>query len=340
MPRESIRENFDTSQVVMQERAEQRIGIVLVHYNCFDDTVRCLESLRALEYRNYFIVVVDNGSTDGSGVALQNSRYAQEIELLLLNPENRGFAAANNVGICNARVHGAEAVWLLNPDTSVSPSSLSELVHSLHSSEHIAASGSKVLYAPEQDAASVAQHRIWSAGAEIDFEAQRLSMRGNALVDEGQFQQAVETDYLPGCSMLVPFSTIDQVGLMPEEYFMYFEETDWCTRMTRAGFKLHYEPQSVIWHHFEDAKMQQPFSVYYYNRNSRLFWFRYGTFKQRCRIVLKTLLKSLPSALRALAAAPDTESRQIFRAHVLSCTDFLRGRFQKREDFTRKLAGL
>lgn len=316
--------------------AVPRVGIVLVHYNCFEDTLRCIESLRALEYPDFFLVLVDNYSSDDSGLRLQFSSHAEDVELLVLNPENKGFAAANNVGISNAKVQGAEVVWLLNPDTTVSPNSLRELVSALTHNEDIAAVGSKVLYGSEDSTLDTRGQRVWSAGAEIDFALQELSMRGNDVVDEGQFDQAVDTDYLPGCSMLVPFSTIERIGFMPEDYFMYFEETEWCTRMKHAGLTLRYEPKSVIWHHFDDSKMQQAFTVYYYNRNSRLFWFRFGTLKQRGALVLNTLFKALPSALRAFFAAPNAESRALFRAHILSCTDFLFGRFGKREDLNRR----
>ncbi len=327
----------DTGLVDGDPRRQPSVGIVLVHYNCLEDTRRCLASLEQLDYANTFVVIVDNASPDGSGLSLQSTLENSKVTLIL-NPENLGFAAANNVGICQARAHGAEFVWLLNPDTTVEPSSLSTLVESIQSGQgSIGASGSKVLYFPdpESDTSVLGEDRIWSAGADIDFEAQRLSMRGNSEIDTGQFETSGAADYLPGCSMLLPFSTIDLVGLMPEDYFMYFEETDWCTMIKRAGLELRYEPKSVIWHHFADEKMQEAFSVYYYNRNERLFWFRYGSLRQRISLVFRTVTQTLPRTLRAFMSARGTVHAPVFRAHFLSCVDFLFGRFGKRRVFSR-----
>ena len=160
-------------------------------------------------------------------------------------------------------------------------------------------------------------------------------MRGNQEVDRAQYDEESDADYLPGCSILLPASVIPLIGLMPEEYFMYFEETDWCTRMKRKGVSLRYVPSSVIWHHFQDVKMDQAFSVYYYNRNERLFWYRYGSIQQRLSLIGRVIFKSLPSALRALYHAPSDEHVAVFTAHVHSCLDFLLGRFGKQRQVTR-----
>ncbi len=303
---------------------EPRIGIVLVNYNCLTDTIRCLDSLSRLDYRNYFVVLVDNASPDGSGEQLKD--FASNTIRIICNPENKGFAAGNNVGIHQARSMGARYIWLLNPDTEVAPDALRALVEELHTNPVVAATGSKILYGegtPEKAG------RIWGAGGTVDPQQQQIEMRGNDALDEGQFDVVEDCGYLPGCSILVRTSVIKEIGLLPEEYFMYFEETDWCQRMRKASYRLHYVPSSVVYHHFSDPKMQTAFTVYYYNRNNRLFWWRYSNSK--LRVIRKTLLKELPSALRALFAAESAEHRQLFIAHTKSCLDFLLGRFGKRQ---------
>ena len=136
-------------------------------------------------------------------------------------------------------------------------------------------------------------------------------------------------------TLLFRSELVEELGYIPEDYFMYFEETDWCTRIKRKGYALRYVPQSLVWHHFEHKKVNEAFGVYYYNRNQRMFWFRYGTLRSKIRIAAQTLFKKLPEAKRALRAAPDSAHREIFGAHVSSCTDFLLGRFGKRQGLRR-----
>ena len=153
----------------------------------------------------------------------------------------------------------------------------------------------------------------------------------NAGLNGVNSKAVTECDYVPGCSLLVHRSVVESVGYIPEDYFMYFEETDWCLRMQNAGLKNVVASGSVVHHHFSDEKMQTPFTVYYYNRNQRIFWSRatrsrLGAIRARFR----TAFRELPQAWRAKNASPTTEQREIFRAHVQSCVDFLLGRYGKR----------
>lgn len=306
-----------------QNAATPAVGIVIVNYNCLSDTVRCLRSLAGLDYPNYFVVLVDNASPDGSGEALKD--YDQQGVRVVCNPENKGFAAGNNVGIHHARLLEAEYVWLLNPDTEVAPNALSELVAVAEQDPQVAATGSKILYGEDDESTTA---RIWGAGGIVDAKRRQIEMRGNNAVDEGQFDEIDDCGYLPGCSMLVRSSVVSEVGYLPEEYFMYFEETDWCQQMRNSNYLLRYVPKSVVYHHFSDDKMQTAFTVYYYNRNNRLFWSRYSA--SRLRIFGATLFRDLPRAMRALVAAQTPEQRRLFFAHAKSCFDFLFGRFGKR----------
>ena len=321
------------------------IGVVVVNYCSEVDVLRCLRSLADLELpatckesQGVEIVLVDNCSPDGSGARLKG----REVELgellgpkfllsVLLNSENRGFAAANNVGLAHLRQHGATHAWLLNPDTTVDPRAMTELLAHC-SQEELAVCGSKVLYGDRerdlQSGASAA--KIWSAGGVLNREQQQVGMRGLGDLDQGQYDALFSCDYIPGCSMFMPLAVLDRVGDMPERYFMYFEETDWCERMTRAGVSLRYVPSSVVWHHFSDEKMGRPFTVYYYNRNERLFWFRWGTLPQRAKLVIKTLIRDIPQAIRALIAAPDPAHGAAFRAQLRAYRDFLLARTGRR----------
>ena len=309
------------------------VGIIVVHYQKLEDTLRCLESLKELEYSNAFVIVVDSASPNGSGYVLCDRFNGNGIEVIV-TPDNQGFAASNNVGIKRARTLGAEYVWLLNADTSVEKAALNELVMSAERYPNAGAWGSKILYGETENSAdSSPEKRIWSAGGILDFQKQSVQMRGSDELDRGQWDKESSCDYLPGCSMLISCSALNSFGYMPEEYFMYFEETAWCTRMRKLGFDLRYVPQSVVYHHFDDQKTQSPFNIYYYNRNQLIFWFRSGTLQQKLALFFRTLVFRLPRVVADFFRAENQFQRNIFRAHLLSTLDFLGLRRGKRYRF-------
>lgn len=300
--------------------SESSVCVIIVHYNCLSDTLRCLESLRRLNYKKWTAIVVDGGSSDDSGSLLSNRVSDPRVDFLT-SPENGGFASSNNIGLHLARARGADYIWLLNPDTTVRADTLDSLLSEVSYFPQGVICGSKILYGAERS------HTIWGAGGFLDVEHQQISMRGTDEIDNGQYDSSENCDYIPGCSMFFPTSVLDRIGFMPEEFFMYFEETEWCARASSESIPLRYVPQSVVFHHFADEKMQKPFCVYYFNRNQRLFWWRQISFLRRIRLLLRVALKELPTALRALWSASEAEQRSIFKAHRDSCLDFLFGRF-------------
>lgn len=303
---------------------------VIVNYNSFVDCTRCCESLLALAYPGLRVVVLDNGSPDGSGVALKAWLEPRGIDCILI-PENGGFAAANNIGLHYSLSLDPDFVWLLNADTTVESQSLDALLSAAEQFPEVGAFGSKVLYGGRSEQNDV----IWGAGAQIDFKKQSVSMCGADERDTGQYETSVECGYLPGCAVFARAAVVAHAGYLPEEYFMYFEETEWCTRIRRLGYSLRYVPKSIVRHHFAPNKMQDAFGVYYYNRNSRLFWYRHGTLTQRVSLIVDTCCRAFPRALYAFYKAPDAQLRRVFLAHVASCVDFLSGRYGKRTYFHR-----
>lgn len=295
-------------------------GIVIVNFNSAADIERCLESLTKLTEQNFFIVIVDSCSSDGSGKILQ-AKFAGTKIRVILSPQNQGFAAACNLGIAYARAYGAAHTWLLNPDTEVDPAALGALLDELKKDENVAAVGSKILY-PEENGKQI----LWGAGGKIDFQNRTIAMIGSGEEDTGKYNSVADCDYLPGCSLLIRFSAIETIGYLPEDYFMYFEETDWCVRARQLGLLLRYVPASVVIHHFDDNKMQKPFGVYYYNRNFYRFWFQRSAWRERIQLLAFVKFKELPQNIWAYLHAPSNELRDIFRAHIAACFDFLLGR--------------
>lgn len=300
------------------------MGIVIVNYNSEEEIRLLLSSLKTLNYRNFFIVIIDNCSPNGSGSLLKKGLNSQSNIEVILCPENRGFAAGVNIGVRNAIVRGADYLWILNPDIVTVPDTLSELVSASIKNSHAGAFGSKILYPNKEEGAA-----IWGIGGTLEREKLETRMIGHKEHDKGQYDQIREVDYLPGCSLFIPKETISRAGYFPEEFFMYYEETRWCQTVRSLGLSLLTVPKSKVTHCFNDEKLNAPFCVYYFNRNNRLFWWQISGPKLRFSIYLTALLKTLPKESWALLNSLFSKRREIFFAHLKSTVDFLLFRLGK-----------
>jgi GT2 family glycosyltransferase len=183
------------------------------------------------------VLVVDNGSTDDSVARIAAARPGVR---LIETGANLGFAGGNNAAIKMALDEGASYVWLLNNDTVVEPGALTALVDALETDSKAGAAGSKITYFDRPDV-------LWYAGG--DFGADGLAHhRGLDEIDTGSYDTPGETGLITGCSLLLRASVLGEVGLMREEYFLYWEETDLDWRIHAAGHRLLYVPGSVVRH--------------------------------------------------------------------------------------------
>lgn len=242
------------------------VWIVVLNWNGWRDTLDCVESCRQLEYADRRILVVDNGSTDGSQERLQGAW--PDVEFLQTGA-NLGYAGGNNAGIRVALARGAAAVWLLNNDARVAPDCLTHMVAALAADSRTGVVGSKVYYLDRPRV-------IASAGGTVDFGRGGATHHiGKDTLDRGAFETAATVDYVPGCSMLVRGETFATIGLLDENYFLYFEDADFCLRARASGVTVRYEPRAVVWHR-EGAQQGGVYSrtfVYYFLRN-RLYFVR------------------------------------------------------------------
>ncbi len=244
-----------------------RIGIVLVNWNSYEDTSVCLHSLAAITYPNVEIIVVDNGSKDDSATKLQsefpNITY-------ILSKENTGFTGGNNLGIEYALKSGCDHALLLNNDTIVLPGFLEPLVERLESNTKIAAASGKIYYAPQTRGGE--DKVIWYAGCYRKWHM-GYHHYGVEEKDVGQFETPKEIPYASGCLMLLRGSIIREIGMLSPEYFIYWEEADWCHRAREAGYICMYEPKSVIYHNFTSAALgyETAFHMYMQYRNCFIY---------------------------------------------------------------------
>lgn len=241
-----------------------KISIIILNWNGLDDTVECLESLKRITYSNYEVVVVDNGSEGNDAEALRE-RFEDYIHLIE-NDRNYGFAEGNNIGMRYAlQSSNPDYVLLLNNDTVVDPGFLSELVQVAESTPSIGIVGPKICFYHEPN-------MIQAAGGQISWWTGQESLVGCGQVDRGQFDEMREVDWVIGCALLIKHETIKEIGLLHAGYFAYLEETDWCARCGKAGYRVVYAPEAKLWHKRRLAVGRiDKLRLYYRTRNKFLF---------------------------------------------------------------------
>lgn len=217
------------------------VFIILVNWNGWQDTVECLESVKQLSYPNYKIIVVDNNSSDGS---VEEIRKRFPDIILIESERNRGFAGGNNLGITYALYHEADYVWLLNNDTVVDRQALSALVSRMQEAPRIGICGSKLIYYHQRDTIQVlagGSYNKWFSLAKKFGEGQSITR----IIDQKDIEERL--DFIMGASMLVSRYFLEKVGLLGEEYFLYYEEIDWGIR-AGSDFDLGFAPESIVYH--------------------------------------------------------------------------------------------
>lgn len=291
-----------------------RVAIVVLNWRQVDDTLACLESLRGLDYPCYQVVVVDNGSADGSA---ERIRECFANVKLIENTRNLGFAGGNNIGIDYSLDAGVDYVLLLNSDTEVAPDLLRQLIVAAEADPSIGMLGPKIYY---HEKANV----IWSAGGTLSRYGEPGHLRVDEL-DEHQADGVQDVDYVTGCALLVRRDVIKQIGPLDERFFIYFEEAEWCSRARKAGFRVVYVPRATMWHKIRmDARIHSRRYVYLMARNRLLFL--------RCRgasawVILVASLDLLRTAASWRLRSRHRELRPMSGAVVHGVGDFLRGRF-------------
>lgn len=235
------------------------VSIITVNYKQAEVTLALLDSLQQVTYPNYEVIVVDNGSNDGSVEKI--SQHAPWVTLIA-NDSNLGFAGGNNRGLAEAK---GELILFINNDVEVDPCFLEPLVDAIQQPNVGAVSPKiKFYYNPET---------IQYAGSTpLNYLTMRNRAIGFAEKDNGQHDKPRQTAFAHGAAMLVSRAVVDKVGPMYDGYFLYYEELDWCEHIRKAGYTIMYEPRSVIYHKESiSTGKQSPLKTYYLNRNRLLF---------------------------------------------------------------------
>lgn len=233
-----------------------KVFVIILNYNGKNILKKTLESVYKLNYPNYQVVVVDNDSTDGS---FEEARLAFGKFNFIKNNQNVGFAAGNNVAIKWALEKMADYVFLLNNDALIEKNSLTKLINEAQKDETFGIL-SPIIYKGDGD-------KVWFSGGKINW----LKMRTEHTNDTR------ETQYITGCAMLIRKEVFKKIGLLDENFFLYYEDADFSFRATRAGFKLKIVKSASVFHFEKSAESLN--KIYYlvfsgirfFRKNSNFF---------------------------------------------------------------------
>ncbi|MGQ9628534.1 MAG: glycosyltransferase family 2 protein [Anaerolineae bacterium] len=213
-----------------------KVSIIILNWNGLEDTVECLESLKKITYPNYEVIVVDNGS-QGDDVRALRERYRDYIHIIQ-NEKNYGFARGNNVGIRYALDKGTDYVLLLNNDTVVAPDFLDVLVGAAQSDERIG------IACPRIYRYSQPEKVCFDGGARVHLWWGTVTER----LRPGSEPAALDTEFAIGTAMLIRRKTLEQTGLLPEEYFFGAEDWDYSLNALRHNLRIVVARRAVVWH--------------------------------------------------------------------------------------------
>jgi len=266
-----------------------KVYILIINYNSWQNTLELVNSVKASDYTNHQIVIIDNYSTDNSFKILKSEL---KNVLLFQTDKNGGFAYANNYFL-KQTIHEDAYVWMLNPDTLVDKKAISKLVRS-------ASSRQKTIFTT-----SIYDYKDRKKGKRSGLcKIQKL------LGTTKHLNQQKKADYIYGASLFCHLNAFKEVGLFPEYYFLYWEETEWCIIAKKRGYQLYWEEEAIIYDKVSSLIPEKQYvSEYYYSLNALRF------IKNYFPIFLPfSLCMNLPRAIYRLLKGQKKRTKAIFKA--------------------------
>jgi GT2 family glycosyltransferase len=239
-----------------------KVFVIILNFNSFKDTKECLESIKNIDYDNYEIIVVDNCSEDQSYTKLKEEfpEYT-----MLKTHKNNGYAEGNNLGIKYALDKGSDYICVLNNDVVVETNFLSKVIDVMEKEKNIGIAGPCICNYNEKNV-------IQAMGANINLYTGLTQGKFKGTKYEEKEKENIFVDYLGGACFVAKSEVFHKIGLIPENYFLFFEETEFCLKATRAGYKLLCVYDSRIYHKGSSTiSKYSGLSYYFLNRNRVIF---------------------------------------------------------------------
>jgi len=276
---------------------KKKLCTIILEYNNPKMTLETIESLkkaRVPENIKHQIIVIDNSPVP-DGTLEKSLRKYKNIKLIT-TLQNTGFAAGNNIGIKEGLSQKCDYFLLLNNDVLVDPKFLSAMIKTIKTKADMVVP--KIYFAKgyefHKDKYKKSQlgKVIWYAGGKMDWDNVYSQHFGINEVDQGQFDQEKELEFANFCCLMVKKEVFELVGLLNEDYFLYWEDADFSKRAFDAGFKQIYQPKAVIWHKNSGSSGSGSKLHYYYvTRNRLLFGMKYARFRTKLALIRESIKK-------------------------------------------------
>lgn len=290
----------------------KKVGIVICNYNKVDCVLDCIQCILESRFQDFDLYVVDNASSDNS-VAEIRKHYPQVT--LLVNEENKGGSGGFNRGLRQAYEQGYPYLMCVDNDALLDENAVGSLYEFLESHPEAGMAGSKVYHTEAPD-------RIQQYGQKIDFEYFCTEVPYLNRIEDGTMPEYLYVDCVAACSLMVRRSTIDRIGFMPEENFLYWDDTEWCHKCNLAGMKVAAVGTSKVLHAMgAKRESENTFPTYYAWRNWIAFFAKYTPEKDYEKMAQNFLSSFFRLAYEGLHNGMSAKTRTV----ALACDDALHG---------------
>lgn len=246
---------------------ERLVYVSLLNWKKPGETADCIETLMASSYKNFRIVVVDNGSGDSSVECLKSQFFGIDV---LETDANLGFAGGMNVGIRFALDNGADFVLIMNNDVAVDPVMIEMLVRTSSDNPEFGIVGPTILFYHDRE-------KVWYTGGNRHWIWPGIVPLGYNRSEIVQGPRVIPVDVVSGCAMLVKRSVFERIGLLDTTFFMYYEDTDFCLRARDKGYRVGYVPAARVWHKVSASTLDNISGRTYVRAKSKaLFYKKYA----------------------------------------------------------------
>jgi GT2 family glycosyltransferase len=268
----------------------EKIGLITVNYNQYQQTQEFLDSLNLVKKAKTAWVYIADVSSKKELINIQKYQFPVTLE----KKENNGYAFGVNCGLRFFLDKGVEQFCVVNNDIIFDKDFLVNVEKTFEKADIF---GGKIYYAKafeyhknryqKKDLGKV----LWYAGGGFDWKNALTFHRGVDEVDQGQYDNFEETDFITGCLFCFNKKVVKKVGFWDERYFLYFEDADYCFRAKNKGFKLYYNPKIVIWHKNAKSTGGAGSEVHqkYQRKNRLIFGLKYSPFKTKIHLLINYL---------------------------------------------------